>query len=60
MARYSRVSRLVVPPLRVALPIVAEVAGYILVTTGAFLVDLRLGLAVVGLALLYEAREARP
>lgn len=42
------------------LPLAVEAVGYVLISAGAFLIDLRLGLAVVGLGLLYEAREARP
>ena len=42
------------------LPLLVEGAGYLLVSAGAFLFDLRLGVVVVGIGLLYEAREARP
>lgn len=41
------------------LPLVVQLVGYVLVSIGAFLIDLRVGLAVVGLSLLYEAREAQ-
>ena len=42
------------------LPLVIEVAGYVLVSAAAFLTDVRLGIAVVGLVALRESRWLRP
>ncbi len=35
----------------------AEAAGYVLLSAGSFLVDVRLGLATLGLILLVEGRD---